>query len=109
MKEEDDAADGEEVEAAAAEENGEQPKPAVSNDFENLDDTPNLRTVLANSEDEPTDYRTILVDIEQLTIAGLTQKLMAEFGQTVTSRIRNLTTEKLYTKGDEDTLLKEFE
>lgn len=75
-----------------------------------LDDTPNLRTCIVNTDIEPGNFETITVDILQTTIKQLTEKLVNHFGYPKTSkyRIRNLEKNMLYCKEELDQLLKCF-
>ena len=55
------------------------------------------------------DCRTVIVDIEKMTIADLTFYLTKELDLKLPQRIRNLVTNKLYNQEDMDSLLNTYE
>lgn len=106
-----DAETEEAVEGPSEEENhleknkGEDPSPAV----ENIDDTPNLRSCIVNSEEKEQTFERFHVDIFTMTIKSLTEYLTREMKLKAPRRLRNLTTKKLYVREEEDKVLNEFE
>ena len=75
----------------------------------NVDDTPNMRSVLAYTEDAPQDVETFYVDILKMTIKDLTDFLIEKMGLKGPYRMRNLTKNQLYTKEEIDIKLEKFE
>ena len=77
-------------------------------EYVNLDETPNLRSCLVHQEtNDPVENMT--VDILKMTIKDLTLYIIKELHLNGPYRIRNLTTGKLYSQKDQDSLLSQFE
>jgi hypothetical protein len=74
-----------------------------------VDDTPNLRTCVVNSDIEPTNFENnFTVDILTTTIQQLTDRLAKERGVKQPARLRNLEKNLLYAKEETTQLLKCF-
>lgn len=81
----------------------------MAEQVENLDDTPNLRSCIVNSEEKDQTFERFHVDIFTMTIKSLTEYLAREMKLKGPRRLRNLTTKKLYIKEEEDLILNTFE
>ena len=73
----------------------------------NVDETPNIRTVLVHQE-AIVGVETLQVDIFVMTIKTLTEYIVKELSLKAPMRIRNLTNGTLYAKEEEDMLLTHF-
>lgn len=103
-----DAADEEPEEAPVKKEDDKDEAEKPAEKEENVNDTPNLRTVLACHEDAPSDTKTLIVDILKMSVKDLTAFLVKELEVKGAHRVRKLFDNKLFNKEDEDTLLATF-
>ena len=75
----------------------------------NLDETPNLRSLIVNTEEHPNKFENFTVDILKDTIRTLTDYLTKELCLKPPQRMKNLADQKLYTKEEENKLLCDYE